>query len=92
MLNFVGLAAWIVIGIVAAHLVKALVKRPEATPGHTAVLSVLGALAGLVGGMLGVGIFEFSEPLALSVGGMGGAAVLALFFSWIYRWGIRGLI
>ena len=92
MINFVGIAVWILIGLAAAFLVKALVKRPEATPGHTMVLAVLGAFAGAVGGMLGVGIFEFTEPLALSAGGIGGALVLGLFFSWIYRWGIRGLI
>jgi hypothetical protein len=92
MINFVGVAVWIVIGVVAAMIIRAVVKRPEATPGHTTVLAILGGFAGVIGGMLGVGIFEFTEPLALSAGGLGGALFLGLFFSWIYRWGIRGLI
>ena len=40
--------------------------------------------------MLGVGIFHFYEPVALSAGGMGSAAVFALFMGWVYRWGVRG--
>ena len=35
---------------------------------------------------------EFDDPLALSAGGMGGAATFAVVMSFIYRWGIRGLI
>ena len=53
---------------------------------------VLGAFGAVIGGMLGVGIFEFDDPLALSAGGMGGAATFAVLMSFIYRWGIRGLI
>jgi hypothetical protein len=42
--------------------------------------------------MLGVGLFHFHEPLAMSVGGMAGAFVLAVLMTGIYRWGVRGLI
>jgi len=79
-------------GAFIALVVRALVKRPEETPGHVSVLLAIGAFGAVIGGMLGVGIFEFEEPLALSAGGMAGAASFAVLMSFIYRWGIRGLI
>jgi hypothetical protein len=42
--------------------------------------------------MLGVGIFHLYEPLAISPGGMGAAFVFAALMTFIYRWGVRGLI
>ncbi len=49
-------------------------------------------LAAVVGGMLGVGLFAYLDPKALTMGGMFGAATLAVLFTFIYRWGIKGLI
>jgi hypothetical protein len=90
--NWIGIAVWIVMGGLVGLTMKAVIKRPETRPGHTRILMVLGAFAAVIGGMLGVGIFAFDPPLALSVGGMGGALVLSLLFTMVYRWGIRGLI
>jgi fluoride ion exporter CrcB/FEX len=95
--NFVGIGIWIVMGAAIAFVMRILIKRPEETPGHVPVLVVIGAFGAVIGGMLGVGIIEFGilqvdEPLALSTGGMAGAATFAAFMSFIYRWGIRGLI
>jgi uncharacterized membrane protein YeaQ/YmgE (transglycosylase-associated protein family) len=90
--NWIGIAVWIVMGGLLGLAVKAIVDRPEETAGHTTILLVLGAFAAVVGGMLGVGIFEFDDPSAISFGGIAGAAVLALLFTWVYRWGTRGLI
>lgn len=90
--NWIGIGIWVVMGLVIGLLMKALVKRPEETPGHTAVLAVIGAFGAVIGGMLGVGIFHFYEPVALSIGGMASAAAFAALMAWIYRWGIRGLI
>ena len=90
--NWIGVGVWIVMGAVIALVMRMVIKRPEETPGHVPVLVVLGAFGAVIGGMLGVGIFEFDEPLALSAGGMAGAAAFAVFMSFIYRWGIRGLI
>lgn len=90
--NWIGIGIWIVMGAVLAVVAKALVKLPEEAPGHTPVLLTLGAFGAVIGGMLGVGIFEFYEPTALSVGGMGSAAVFALFISWCYRWSIKNFI
>ncbi len=96
--NWIGIGVWIVMGALIALVVRTVIRRPEETPGHVPVLVVLGAFGAVIGGMLGVGIFEFEigvvadEPLALSAGGMAGAATFAAFMSFIYRWGIRGLI
>ena len=92
MQNWIGIGIWIVMGGGVGLLMKVLVKRPEETPGHTLVLVAVGAFAAVIGGMLGVGFFEFWEPLALSAGGMGAAFVFAALMTFIYRWGIRGLV
>lgn len=90
--NWIGVAIWIVLGGVIGFSMKALVKLPDETSGHTLVLLVLGAFAGVIGGMLGVGIFHFYEPQALSAGGMGGAVALAVLLTFVYRWGVKALI
>jgi hypothetical protein len=92
MQNWIGIGIWIALGALIALGMKAIIKRPEETDGHTMVLATLGAFGAVIGGMLGVGIIEFYDPKALSVGGMFGAIVAAVFFSWLYRWGIRSLI
>lgn len=90
--NWIGIGVWIVMGGLIGLAMKIIIKRPETTPGHTTILLVLGAFAAVIGGMLGVGIFAFEDPLALSLGGMAGATFLSVLFTFIYRWGIRGLI
>ncbi|MDT8341029.1 MAG: hypothetical protein RQ751_05905 [Longimicrobiales bacterium] len=90
--NWIGIGVWIALGMAIGLLMKVLVKRPEETPGHTPILVVIGAFGAVIGGMLGVGIFHFFDPLALSAGGVAGAAAFAALMTWIYRWGIRGLI
>jgi hypothetical protein len=90
--NWIGIGIWIVMGALIGLIMKSLIKRPEATSGHTSLIVILGAFAAVVGGMLGVGIFAFSDPRALSLGGMAGAAFLAALFTFVYRWGVKGLI
>ncbi len=92
MQNWIGIGIWIVMGAVIGLSMKAIVKRPEQTPGHTRIIVVLGAFAAVIGGMLGVGIFHVYEPLAISPGGMGAAAAFAVLMTFIYRWGVRGLV
>ena len=89
--NWIGVGIWIVMGGVIGLAMKAVVKLPEETSGHTTVLFVLGSFAAAIGGMLGVGIFEFYDPKALSIGGMASAFVFAALMTWTYRWGIKGL-
>jgi hypothetical protein len=88
--NWIGIGIWIVLGAAIGLLMKVLVRQEDTTPGHTTVIAVLGAFGGVIGGMLGVGIFQFYSPDALSLGGMGGAVVLALLMTFLYRWGVRG--
>lgn len=88
--NWIGIGIWIVLGAAIGLLMKVLVRQEHTTPGHTTVIAVLGAFGGVIGGMLGVGIFQFYSPDALSLGGMGGAVVLALLMTFLYRWGVRG--
>jgi hypothetical protein len=55
----------------------------------------LGGFASVIGGMLGLGFFNLYDtpvPQALSPGGMGAAFAFAVLCTWIYRWGIRGLV
>jgi hypothetical protein len=92
MQNWIGIGVWIVLGMLIGMVMKAVIKRPEETAGHTPILAVLGAFGAVIGGMLGVGVIEFFDPRALSLGGMLGAVVFATFISWLYRWGIRTLI
>jgi hypothetical protein len=90
MQNWIGIGIWIVMGAAVGLAMKALVKLPEETAGHTPILMALGAFAAVIGGMLGVGIFHLYEPLAISAGGMGAAFVFSVLMTFIYRWGIRG--
>jgi len=92
MQNWIGIAIWIVMGAVVGLVMKVMIQRPEETPGHTPVLMALGAFAAVIGGMLGVGILHLHEPLAISPGGMAGAAVFSVMMTFIYRWGLRTLI
>ena len=90
--NWIGIAIWIVLGAVIGLAMKPIVRlEGEEAPGHGAILAVLGAFAAVIGGMLGVGIFDFEQHRALSIGGMAGGVVLAVLFTFIYRWGIKGL-
>ena len=73
-------------------LMKVVIRRPEETGGHALILAALGAFGAVIGGMLGVGIFEFDDPVSLSVGGMAGVVVLSALMTWIYRWGTRALV
>jgi len=90
--NWIGVGIWIVLGSLIGLAMRTIIRRPEATPGHTRLMVALGAFAAVVGGLLGVGIFSFYDPRAFSLGGMVGAAVLAVLFTSIYRWGVKGLI
>ena len=90
--NWIGIGIWIVMGAVIGLTMRGIIKQPAETPGHVPLLMALGAFAAVIGGMLGVGIFEFDDPLALSLGGMGGALVLSSLLTFVYRWGVKGLV
>ncbi len=86
--NWIGVGIWIVVGGVIGLAMKSLVQRPDEQPGHSVILFFFGAFGAVIGGMLGVGLFHFADPTALSLGGMLSAVFLAGFLTWLYRWGI----
>jgi len=90
--NWIGIAIWIVMGASIGLMMTAIISRPEAQPGNHQIIAVLGAFAAVIGGMIGVGTFHLYDPLSLSVGGMAGAAIFSTLMTFVYRWGIRGLI
>lgn len=90
--NWIGIGIWIVMGVVIGLIMRAVVSNPDETPGHTAVLVALGGFAAVIGGMLGVGIFHFDDPVSLSIGGMLAGGVFAAAMTFLYRWGVRALI
>jgi len=90
--NWIGIGIWIVLGAGVGLAVRALVRLPHEQGGHALLLAIFGAFGAVIGGMLGVGMFHFDEPNALSIGGMGGAIALSALLTWTYRWGARSLI
>jgi len=92
MQNWIGIAIWIVMGGTVGLVMRAMISRPAETSGHAPVIVVLGAFAAVIGGMLGVGIAHGYEPLAMSPGGMIGAAAFSVLMTFVYRWGLRTLI
>jgi hypothetical protein len=92
MQNWIGIAIWIVMGAAIGLAMRAIINRPEEQPGHAIIIAVLGAFAAVIGGMLGVGSFHLFDPLAISIGGMAGAATFAALMTFVYRWGLRSLI
>ncbi|MCH8201002.1 MAG: hypothetical protein IIB85_03680 [Chloroflexi bacterium] len=53
---------------------------------------IISVVVNVINIRIGVGIFHLYEPLALSAGGMAGGAVFSVVMTFVYRWGIRGLI
>jgi zinc transporter ZupT len=90
--NWIGIGIWMVGGGLVGLAMTAVFRQPKTTPGHTVIAVILGSFAAVVGGMLGVGLFSFNDPVALSTGGMVGAVFLAVLFTFLYRWGTRSLI
>lgn len=92
MQNWIGVAVWIALGIAIGLGMSVITKKVDVRPGHRVIIACFGAFGALVGGMLGVGFFEFEDPAALSVGGLAGAIFLSALLTWVYRWGSRALI
>ncbi len=90
--NWIGIGVWIVLGAIVGLGMKMAVSLPSAQRGHTILLMLFGAFGAVIGGMLGVGFFEFGEPRALSAGGMAGAVFLSVLMTWTYRWGSKSVV
>lgn len=92
MTNWIGVGIWILLGAAIGLSMKFFVSLEEETSGHGTLLVFFGAFGAVIGGMLGVGILEFDEPTALSLGGMAGAVLLAALLTFVYRWGVKRLV
>ena len=77
----IGFAIWIVIGIVAGTLMRG--YRAAGTEGWLTVL--FGVLGAFVGGMLGTSAHIFHDATPLRIGGLLGAVLGAIFFSFLYH-------
>lgn len=92
MTNWIGVGIWILLGGAIGLSMKLFVHLDDETSGHGTLLFFFGAFGAVVGGMLGVGILEFDDPTALSLGGMAGAVALATLLTFLYRWGVKRLV
>lgn len=90
--NWVGVGLWIILGAAVGLAMKILIKLPATDRGHDVLLAVLGAFGAVIGGMLGVGILSFRDPVALSPGGFLGALLFSAFSAAVYRWGAKRFI
>ena len=77
----IGFAIWIVIGVVAGTLMRG--YRAPGTEGWLTVL--FGVLGAFVGGMLGSSAHIFHDATPLRIGGLLGAVLGAIFFSFLYH-------
>lgn len=78
----IGFAVWITIGIVAGLVLNAAYCGPQTTQLMTVVFGVFGAF---IGGMLGMSAYIFHAPQPLRFGGLLGATLGALGFTFIYH-------
>lgn len=78
----IGLLIWLVVGIVAAVVLRVLYKGPTTTVALAQFFAICGAF---VGGMLGVSPYVTHDPSPLRFGGLLGAVLGALLFSYAYN-------
>lgn len=90
--NWIGVGIWIILGVVVGAVMSSVVRVPEAQPGNAILAMIFGAFGAVVGGMLGVGLFQFGDGRAVSPGGMIGALFLSILMAWTYRWGSKSVV
>jgi uncharacterized membrane protein YeaQ/YmgE (transglycosylase-associated protein family) len=78
----IGFAVWITIGVVAGLAMNAAYRGPQTTQLMTVIFGFFGAF---IGGMLGMAPYIFHAPLPLRFGGLLGATVGAVGFTFIYH-------
>ena len=77
-----GFLIWLAFGLLAAALMRAFFR----SPGTTGVLTFLfGIFGAFIGGMLGMYPYIYHEPFPTRIGGLIGALLGALFFTWTYN-------
>jgi uncharacterized membrane protein YeaQ/YmgE (transglycosylase-associated protein family) len=82
----IGFAVWLVIGLVGAFVTRAVVHGPATTTLMTMAFGIFGSF---IGGMLGTSAHIFHDPVPLRVGGLIGAVLGAVVFTFIYHFAAR---
>lgn len=78
----IGFALWTLIGVVGGFIVSRGYRAAGTEPWLTITFGFLGAF---VGGMLGSSAHVFHDATPLRAGGLIGAALGAVFFSFLYH-------
>lgn len=78
----IGFAVWILIGVIAGFVVLTVYKAAATEAWLTVVFGVLGSF---VGGMLGTSAHIFHDATPLRIGGLLGALIGSIFFSFLYH-------
>jgi uncharacterized membrane protein YeaQ/YmgE (transglycosylase-associated protein family) len=77
-----GLLIWVAIGVIAALVVRAVLRGPTTTVFLSIFFGVTGAF---IGGMLGVSPYVAHDPTPLRTGAVIGAVIGATLFPFIYH-------
>jgi uncharacterized membrane protein YeaQ/YmgE (transglycosylase-associated protein family) len=83
---FFGLVVWLIIGL-AAGLAMRIVYRTAAT--ERVLTLTFGIFGAFIGGMLGTSPYIHHNPVPLRPGGLLGAILGALFFTFLYHYTTR---
>jgi len=84
-----GLALWLLIGIAAALTMRVVYKAAETATPVTFAFGIFGAF---IGGMLGMSPYIHHNPVPLRFGGILGALLGAVFFTFLYHYTARKAI
>lgn len=86
MVFITGFLIWLAFGLLAATLIHNFFR----SPGTTGVLTyVFGFFGSFIGGMLGMYPYIYHQPFPTRPGGLIGAMLGALVFSWMYHFVAR---
>lgn len=77
-----GFAIWLVVGLIGAFVMRAVYRGPDTTPVLTIAFGIFGAF---IGGMLGTSAYVFHDPTPMRFGGILGAVLGAIFFTFVYN-------
>jgi uncharacterized membrane protein YeaQ/YmgE (transglycosylase-associated protein family) len=78
----IGFLVWLVIGILAAFLLRLVYRGPATSLGLGLFMAIAGAF---IGGMLGVAGYVTHDPSPLRFGGVLGAVLGGLLFVYLYH-------
>jgi uncharacterized membrane protein YeaQ/YmgE (transglycosylase-associated protein family) len=85
----IGFVIWIVIGLVAAGVMRIIARAAATSAPVTFIFGIFGAF---IGGMLGVSGYVFHDPAPVRFGGLLGALLGAFFFTYLYHYMARKAI